>query len=234
MRFKFGLIAVVAILAVTLSPTGVSAETIDFKKLANQPRLEKKQPEPKKPEPKPESPVIYTVKHGDSLLKIAKQHKTHFKSIWNKNLKIQHPDQLQPGMRLIIPQADEKTKPRPLPISSVVTTNKPTSRIIPRGAVSGNTYTYGYCTWYVKNRRPDLPNNLGNADTWYYRAKAQGIPTGLTPRVGAAAQVKGQMHVAYVEAVHGDGTITISEMNVEGWNVVSSKQVRASNYYYIY
>ena len=36
------------------------------------------------------------------------------------------------------------------------------------------------------------------------------------PAVGASDRMARRNHVAYVEAVHGDGTITISEMGV-GW-----------------
>ncbi len=33
------------------------------------------------------------------------------------------------------------------------------------GNASGNNYAAGNCTWYVKSRRADIPNNLGNANT---------------------------------------------------------------------
>jgi surface antigen len=50
--------------------------------------------------------------------------------------------------------------------------------------------------------------------------------------VGAVGQ-QGN-HVVFVEAVHGDGTVTVSEMNWNGWNVVSSRTVSAGAFTYIY
>jgi surface antigen len=111
-------------------------------------------------------------------------------------------------------------------------TTQPAAQTSYRGSSAGNTYAPGYCTWYAKNMRPDLPNNLGNADTWAARAAAQGIPTGSAPRVGAIGQQG--MHVVYVQAVHGNGTITISEMNYSGLYQISSRTVPASSFFYIY
>lgn len=95
----------------------------------------------------------------------------------------------------------------------------------------GNTYSYGYCTWYVKNKRPDIPNNWGDAYMWLGNAQAQGWPTGSNPKVGAIGTAGN--HVVYVESVEGD-TISISEMNAVGWNVVSSRTASASEFSYIY
>lgn len=97
---------------------------------------------------------------------------------------------------------------------------------------SGNTYTAGNCTWYVKSKRPDLPNNLGNANTWASRARAQGLPTGTEPRVGAVGQ-KGT-HVLFVESVNTDGTMHISEMNFIGLSKRSERIVDTSGYQFIY
>jgi surface antigen len=100
---------------------------------------------------------------------------------------------------------------------------------------AGNLYTPGNCTWYVKNRRPDLPNNLGNADTWFYRAQAQGWNVGYTAKKGAAAQTKAGMHVVYIEGVSLDGsTVTLSEMNVRGLYSMNTRTAPASDFLYIY
>lgn len=96
----------------------------------------------------------------------------------------------------------------------------------------GNLYSYGYCTWYVKNHRPDLPNNLGHAITWVDRAAAQGYPTGSKPRVGAVGQYGN--HVVIVTAVHKNGTFTLREMNFTGWNRISSRTVSSSGWRFIY
>src|SRR5690606_39734143 len=123
--------------------------------------------------------------------------------IYAKNKKIEHPDEITVGETLVIPSKDEKLKKRKNP--AVTNTSQanasgaaaaPQSQRSPVGAQaisragnsSGNTYYYGYCTWYAKSKRPDLPNNLGNANTWVARAAAQGFATGSTPRAGAIGQ----------------------------------------------
>lgn len=98
-----------------------------------------------------------------------------------------------------------------------------------------NDMDYGYCTWFVKSLRPDLPIGLGNANTWYSRAQAFGLSVGSVPRVGAVATTtRGDYgHVSYVTGVEG-GFIHVTEMNVLGWNVQSNGTYPASDYLYIY
>lgn len=110
----------------------------------------------------------------------------------------------------------------------------PPAPVIPvRENIPGNTYTAGNCTWFAKSRRPDIPNNLGNADTWYYRAAAQGFAVGSTPQVGAVAAAVGYMHVAIVTSVSGN-QVGIIEMNYEGLGIVSSRMAPTSEFQYIY
>jgi peptidoglycan endopeptidase LytE len=103
-----------------------------------------------------------------------------------------------------------------------------------------NGYDYGYCTWYVANKRAAIgnpvPANLGNANTWDDRA-----PQGYdhNPRYGDAV-VTGQRapgHVAFVEEVYPDGSVRVSEMNVRGWGVRSERTydaATASKFSYIH
>ncbi|MDB5185931.1 MAG: hypothetical protein JWL85_454 [Candidatus Saccharibacteria bacterium] len=86
-----------------------------------------------------------------------------------------------------------------------------------------NGYDFGYCTWYVANKRISigraLPANLGDAWTWDDRAAAAGIPVSRTPSVGDAVvtgSTRRPGHVAYVERINPDGSIWISEMNSSG------------------
>jgi surface antigen len=186
--------------------------------------------------------ISYTVKKNDSLSKIALEFNSTWKRIYDKNLSISNPDIITAGTVIIIPNESETLAERPLPTQAVTvtTTQKPIIRAsaavtqtsyASRGTSSGNLYTPGYCTWYVKNKRPNLPNNLGNADTWVSRAAAQGIPTGTTPQVGSVGQ-RG-MHVVYVESVNGDGTVTISEMNHKGLYVITWRTLPANYFTYI-
>lgn len=183
-----------------------------------------------KPAPKP---VEYTVVEGDNLTKIGEANASSWLRLWQKNTDITDPDLINVGQKLIIPLPEEQLADRPLPVKSFPqpSTTHVGNGTEPRGASSGNTYTYGYCTWYVKNRRPDLPNNLGNAITWTSRAAAQGIGTGTVAVPGAVGQ-KGN-HVVYVESVSG-GQMTISEMNYEGWNIKSSRTTSTAGWSFIY
>ncbi len=210
----------------------------------------------------PKQPAVYKVKLGDSLAKIAKKHNIKdWKRLYYKNTKISDPDSLKTGLKITIPEDSEKLKSRELPVSvaqspapvqaaepsvtseaetapsSSGASSAPEAAYRPAASSSsGNTYHYGYCTWYVKNQRPDLPNSLGNANTWYSRAAALGYSVGSTPRVGAVgAHSRGAYgHVVLVEAVHGNGTITVSEMNRVGWGVRSTRTTSASEFVYIY
>lgn len=193
------------------------------------------------PEPAPQ-PEVYTVAPGDSLSSIANAHEIEWRRLFDKNTQIENPDILSVGDQLTIPFADELLEQRPLPVSvpapqpsgssngsgnsgSVSASQYP-------GNSAGNRYAPGYCTWYAKNRRPDLPNQMGNASSWVASAAARGFATGSAPQAGAIGQ-QGN-HVVYVESVNGDGTVTVSEMNWNGLFVISSRTVAASNFRYIY
>lgn len=202
---------------------------------------------------KPEIKVDKTIKHsvakGETLVEISDKYKIKWKRIYDKNTKLSDPDIINPGEKLIIPDNKEKLKERKIEVNSEslgaaerssdrrdnsnssseygASSNKTS-----RGSSAGNTYSPGYCTYYAKQKRPDLPNNLGNAATWVSRAQAQGIPTGSVPRVGAIGQ-KGN-HVVYVEKINSNGTIVISEMNWSGlWNI-TTRTVPAGSHTYIY
>lgn len=208
-------------------------------------------------------PIVYEVEQGDTLIKIAKNHETEWLRLWQRNEELEHPDKIHPGDMIVIPFADEELEERELPEPEIVeqldaveatVQRQPSAQPVaqpaqqqeravqssastPVGSSAGNMYAPGYCTWYVKNRRPDLPNNLGNANTWVSRASSQGMSTGSTPRVGAVAYQPASSlgHVAYVEAVHNDGTVTVSEMNWGGWNTTGQRRVPASTFTaYIY
>jgi hypothetical protein len=119
----------------------------------------------------------------------------------------------------------------PIPVPPPAPKPKPQPKPVVPQNVAGNSYTPGNCTWYVKSRRPDMPNNLGNAITWVNRAASQGFSTGSQARVGAVGQKSN--HVVYVVAVNGS-QMTISEMNYQGLYKVSSRTVAVSGWRFIY
>lgn len=233
MTIKPGLAAIVAVFSVVLlaSPTTHAAE-----------------------KPAAATPVKVTVQAGDTLEKIASDHGITYVQLYNANAGIANPDVIDVGQELTVPKADQQLPDRygefaaqqaaavaaaPVTQASAASypvysqTYTPGSQAVYATDASGNTYFKGYCTWYAKQRRPDLPNQLGNGGQWVANAAARGIATGSTPKVGAIAETTG--HVGYVEAVNGDGTITISDMNGRaGFGNVGSYTTNAGNYQYIY
>lgn len=201
----------------------------------------KPKPAPAKVEPPvTPQPIVYTVVEGDNLTKIGSAQNVEWQRIWAKNTQLDNPDVIHVGDQLTIPLADE-TLSRDLPAAvslpeSVVDHSKPVSTNTASYDAS-NTYDYGYCTWYVKNRRgATIPNSLGNANTWYSRASALGMAVGSTPRAGAVGTTtRGALgHVVYVESVNGDGSINISEMNAPVFGGVTYRTASASEFLYIY
>ena len=75
-----------------------------------------------------------------------------------------------------------------------------------------------YVAWKVHSTGRYVPHfgGAGHAYQWPATTSRHGIPNGSTPKVGAAAVMYGGPfgHVMYVEAVHGDGTITVSDYNL--------------------
>ena len=201
------------------------------------------QPKPKiepvvvKPvEPPKPVPVVYTVVEGDNLTKIGTAYNVEWQRLWAKNTQLNHPDRIDIGDKITIPEPSEQLT-REIPVSVALPTTTP--GVAPRMSFDGsNTYDYGYCTWYVKNRRgASLANGLGNANTWYARAAANGMAVGSVPRPGAVGTTtRGSLgHVVYVESVNADGSITISEMNAAaGWGNVNTRTASASEFVYIY
>ena len=111
----------------------------------------------------------------------------------------------------------------------------------------GNMYPAGQCTWYAYNRRAEMgigtPSYLHNGGEWYLTAPAYGLRVDHNPQVGAAISfLPGQDgadgsygHVAVVEAVYGDGTFLISEMNWGGPFLMHSRVlVNRDQYWFVH
>jgi len=191
--------------------------------------------------------IKHNVARGDSLGIISAKYNIPWERIYNKNVTMQWTGDLKIGQEIIIPAAEESLEHRPIPssypanISTSVNSAPAQAQKAPAttnvvntktGSATGNLYAKGNCTWYVKSKRPDLPNSLGNANTWASRAKSQGLQTGSVPRVGAVGQ-RGN-HVVYVESVNQDGTVTFSEMNYRRLYAITRRTLPANYFTYIY
>ncbi|MDB5177716.1 MAG: hypothetical protein JWO61_99 [Candidatus Saccharibacteria bacterium] len=95
-----------------------------------------------------------------------------------------------------------------------------------------------YVAWKIANTGRFVPHfgGAGNANQWPSTTAAYGISSGSTPQVGSAAvwPIGYYGHVMYVEAVNGDGTITVSDYNLN-WDGLYRKYTRsASGLTYVY
>jgi surface antigen len=163
----------------------------------------------------PVSGVVYTVKSGDTVDSLAQKYSSSKDQILADN--DAEVSGLKVGQRILIRGGIQ-------PVARTASVYVNTSFSFGGGSATYgyNGYDYGYCTWYVANKRlaagSPMPTNLGNASTWAVRAAAYGLATGRRPQVGAAivTSTSGAGHVAYVERVNDDGTIWVSEMNSHG------------------
>lgn len=88
---------------------------------------------------------------------------------------------------------------------------------------NGNQYAYSQCTWWAYKRRHELNlpagSRMGNGRDWADSARRLGYWVDTTPRVGDVMVFKAGQdgsspiygHVAIVETVNEDGSITTSE-----------------------
>jgi surface antigen len=191
--------------------------------------------------------IQYTVQNGDTLSGLGMKFDVKIASLKYVN-NIDNEDNIKPGQTLKIP-------PKGYEVSSAQIAKKEKDRLAKLAAASRNTvvrssssaratgsaktvnaqagsrangYPYGWCTYYVATRRY-VPSSWGNARNWLTSARRAGYSTGSEPAVGAIVVTgeSGYGHVAYVESVNGD-TITVAEMNYEGWGVTSRRTLSAS------
>jgi surface antigen len=183
----------------------------------------------------PVTGASYKVQKSDSLEAIAKKYNVDSQKIIVYN-DLPADGKLRDGQALLIP--DGYITPTPTSPSQGVGTQvaiagqtPSTSAYAPirlGGGGSGHRFPYGYCTWYVAQRRY-VPWG-GNAISWLSNARASGKPTGRTPRPGAI-MVSGESrwgHVALVESVNGS-SFTISEMNYAGFGKKSTRTLSANS-----
>lgn len=189
--------------------------------------------------------VLYTVKPGDSIDSIAQRYSTNRERLVSYNdLEISG---INSGQQIVLPGGILPTNERPGYAAPSPSSGRSQSITSYRGnaASVGNRYDYGYCTWYVYERRAQIGRPVGsfwgNASTWASYARGSGYLVNNTPAVGAVMQnsyqAGGYGHVAVVESVNIDGSIFVSEMNYAGWNVKSTRTIsagEAAGYNYIH
>ena len=193
--------------------------------------------------------IVYTVKSGDSLKSIVEKYQASLERVISYN-KLKDGERLKEGIELVLPGGilPEEDRPDYNPksrIASIASSSRSAGQSNVTVSISsnynvkaGNAYAWGNCTWYVYNRRPDIGSFWGNASTWAVSARAAGYRVDQTPSVGAIAQwnayanpyIWGYGHVAIVESINSDGTITVTDMNYAGkLNVVTTRTVSASS-----
>ncbi|HET8690081.1 MAG TPA: CHAP domain-containing protein [Candidatus Saccharimonadales bacterium] len=190
---------------------------------------------------------IYQVKSGDTVAKLASRYQASKQRIVTYNSL--EKKGIRKGQDIVIPDGILPSSERPKaynPTASSMSSGSVTSTGgFHSAAVVGNRYAYGYCTWYAYNRRAQLGKPVGsfwgNAATWASYARSSGYTVNHTPASGAVMQSAGGWggygHVAVVESVNSDGSITVSEMNYAGWGIVDHRTIsagQASGYNYIH
>lgn len=188
----------------------------------------------------PVAGLTYKIATGDTIDSIAAKYKADKDKIIAFN-ELPANGEITPGELLIIPDGRKEEAPKPptdggLERREYATSTGGTATDISSGfrkldgkAGTGHRFPYGYCTWYVAQKRY-VPWS-GNAGTWLYKAKAMGYKTGRTPAVGSivvTTENRFYGHVALVEKVSG-GNITVSEMNYVGWGKSSRRTLSATS-----
>ena len=94
-----------------------------------------------------------------------------------------------------------------------------------------------YTAYKAGAKTGNYPRYWGNANMWPASARAAGYQTGSTPRANSVGIIMdGQYgHSVWVDAVNGDGTLTISQYNYynaggPGWGNYSKMRVSAATY----
>lgn len=175
----------------------------------------------------PVSGVVHTVKNGDTLAAIASKYQADqaqlvsFNNLENRSI--------AEGMQIIVPggKIEGTSKPQSTIKATSPTQPKPQPTKAPAlASFFGNSYSYGYCTWYVASRIK-IPSNWGNGGNWAANAAAQGYKVDGNPTPGSIWSIwNGNWagHSGIVEDVDlANGRMLVSDMNgPAGWGRVAT------------
>jgi surface antigen len=179
----------------------------------------------------PVTGMKYKVQKGDSLESIANKYNADKQKVLAYN-ELPADEAVKAGQELILPDgyvSAPVTTPTTTPMGQLASTSSSNAQYASISssykdsqAGAGHRFPYGYCTWYVAQRKY-VPWG-GNAGAWLSNARAYGKATGRTPKPGAIV-VTGESrwgHVAVVESVSGS-SFTVSEMNYRGFAKKSTR-----------
>lgn len=178
------------------------------------------------------STTTYTVKSGDSLSAIAARYGTTYQKIMSLNGLSN--TNIYPGQKLKVSGAASTGGSGS---SGSTGYNTPIFN-------HSNLYDWGQCTYHVFNKRAQIGKGIStywwNANSWDTGAAADGYTVDHKATVGSILQSdQGYYgHVAFVESVNSNGSITISEMNygaspgIVTYRTIPASQV--SSYKYIH
>jgi surface antigen len=191
----------------------------------------------------PVNGIVYNVKPGDTIQSLAQKYNASQALIVADN--DAEISGIWTGEQIIIPNGQQPEVSSAADLLGIGGSLSASYAGFGECSYAGKTYSNygydcGYCTWWTAMKRATsgdpVPSNLGEAYSWRYTAAAMGIPEGNKPEAGAVIWFPDD-HVAYVESVAGDGSVTISEMNHVSWGVMDYRTFPASvadSYTYIY
>jgi surface antigen len=185
--------------------------------------------------------VIYTANSNDTLPDVAKKFSGNLDTIISYN-GLDSAEDIEAGDLIIVPGGHMPLPPKPKITAKPKTTDKskvggdaPVQKLQDDGSdydEVGHLFPKGYCTWYVAQKLHGLVKWGGNAKNWPANSKAYGAVFDRDPARGTILVTNESSrygHVAYVESVNGDGTITVSEMNYEKFGKVDYRTISLSS-----
>ena len=179
------------------------------------------------------STTTYTVKSGDSLSAIAARYGTTYQKIMSLNGLTNF--NIYPGQKLKVSGSASTG-------GSGSTGSTGSSGYYTPVFNHSNLYDWGQCTWHVFNKRAQIGKGIStywwNANNWDSGAAADGYTVDYNATVGSILQsdLGYYGHVAFVESVNSNGSITVSEMNYSAapgtvtYRTIRAAQVKSYKY----